>query len=500
MDLILLLEGLKTIFQPYNFLITCFGVAMGILFGALPGINASMGVALLLPLTYNMTPVAAMAMLLGIYCGAMYGGSITAILINTPGTTAAVCTAIDGYQLALKGKAGKALGISNIASFIGGIFSVIVLMILAPLLASVALKFGPPEYFGLTIFGLSIITSLAGEHLIKGLISGVFGLMLGTVGLDMINGSPRYTFGQINLYDGISFIPVLIGLFAISQVLLNAESPESLSLKKARIGFFEQLPTFAEIKSVMKSIINSSVIGTLIGILPGAGATIASFICYNEAKRWSKHPEEFGNGSLEGVAAPEAGNNAATGGAMVPLLSLGIPGSETTAVLLGAFMIQGINPGPLLFRDHIDLVYGIYAGLLLANLAFLIMGLFSVNLFVKVIQIPYRILLPLIVALAFVGSYSVKNSLFDVGLMLAFGVLGYFMKKLQFPTAPVALALVLGPMAEGSLRRALIMSRGSWLIFIQRPITLLLLMLTVLSLLFPIIRDKVSRRKITTNI
>ncbi|HHW01403.1 MAG TPA: C4-dicarboxylate ABC transporter permease [Thermoanaerobacterales bacterium] len=473
---------------------------MGIIFGALPGINASMGVALLLPLTYGMSPIAALSMLLGIYTGAMYGGSITAILINTPGTTAAACTAFDGYKLAIKGKAGKALGMSNIASFIGGVFSLIVLMILAPLLAKVAISFGPPEYFALAVFGLSVITSLAGEHLVKGLLSGAFGLLLGTVGLDLINGSPRYTFGMYNLFDGISFIPVLIGLFAIAQVLLNAESKESIYLRTKKIGFLEQLPSFSELKSVMVSILNSSVIGTFIGILPGAGATIASFICYNEAKRWSKHPEEFGEGSLEGVAAPEAGNNAATGGAMVPLLSLGIPGSETTAVLLGAFMIQGISPGPLLFRDHIDVVYGIFAGLILANIAFLIMGLISVNFFVKVIQIPNRILYPLIIALAFVGAYSVKNSLFDVGLMLLFGIVGYFMKKLEFPTAPVVLALVLGPMAEGSLRRAMIMSHGSWAIFVQRPITLVLLLLTLFSLFFPFLREKLSKKKLSENL
>lgn len=494
MDIYLLLEGITTIFQPYNFLMTIFGSAMGILFGALPGINASMGVALLLPLTYGMSPVAAMSMLLGIYCGAIYGGSITAILINTPGTTAAACTSLDGYNLAQKGKAGKALGMAAIASYIGGTISVVVLIILAPILAKVALSFGPPEYFALAVFGLSIITSLAGDNLIKGLISGALGLMLGTVGLDLINGSERYTFGLVNMYDGISFIPVLIGLFAVSQVLINSEAPESLSMKDTKI--LGLLPTMTELKSVAATILRSSAIGSFIGILPGAGATIASFICYNEAKRWSKHSEKFGTGILEGVAAPEAGNNAATGGAMVPLLSLGIPGSETTAVLLGAFMIQGISPGPLLFRDHIDVAYGIFAGLLLANLAFLIMGIFGVKIFVKILQIPYRILLPLIMALAFVGSFSVKNNLFDVGLLLLFGVIGYFMRKLKFPTAPVVLALVLGPMAEGSLRRALIMSGGKWSIFVTRPISLVLLILTTISLLYPIIRNHITQKKL----
>jgi putative tricarboxylic transport membrane protein len=452
-----------------------------------------MGVALLLPLTYGMSPIAGLTMLLGIYCGAIYGGSITAILINTPGTTAAACTTFDGHKLAQQGKAGKALGMATISSYIGGTFSVIVLIVLAPVLAKVALKFGPPEYFALAVFGLSIITSLAGDSFIKAIMSGVFGLMIATVGMDMMNGTPRYTFNQIALLDGFSFIPVLIGLFAVSQVLINVETSRSLSMKDTKI--LGLLPSLKELKSVGPTIARSSIIGTFVGILPGAGATISSFICYNEAKRWSKHPEEFGNGSLEGVAAPEAGNNAATGGAMVPLLSLGIPGSETTAILLGAFMIQGISPGPLLFRDNIHVAYGIFAGLLLANLAFLIIGLFGVKLFVKILQIPERILMPLIISMAFVGSFAVKNSLFNVGIMLAFGLIGYFMRKLKFPITPVVLALVLGPMAEASLRRALILSGGSWMIFIQRPITFTLLVVTVISVMFPIIREKMTGKK-----
>ncbi|MBV1756692.1 MAG: tripartite tricarboxylate transporter permease [Dethiosulfatibacter sp.] len=493
MDLGLLLDGFVEILVPYNIMITFFGVLMGMLFGALPGINASMGVALLLPLTYGMTPIAGLTMLLGIYCGAIYGGSITAILINTPGTTAAACTTFDGHKLAQQGKAGKALGMATISSYIGGTFSVIVLIVLAPVLAKVALKFGPPEYFALAVFGLSIITSLAGDSFIKAIMSGVFGLMIATVGMDMMNGTPRYTFNQVALLDGFSFIPVLIGLFAVSQVLINVETSRNLSMKDTKI--LGLLPSFKELKSVGPTIARSSIIGTFVGILPGAGATISSFICYNEAKRWSKHPEEFGNGSLEGVAAPEAGNNAATGGAMVPLLSLGIPGSETTAILLGAFMIQGISPGPLLFRDNIHVAYGIFAGLLLANLAFLIIGLFGVKLIVKILQIPERILMPLIISMAFVGSFAVKNSLFNVGIMLAFGLIGYFMRKLKFPITPVVLALVLGPMAEASLRRALILSGGSWMIFVQRPITFVLLIITVISVMFPIIREKMTGKK-----
>ncbi|MBG0765011.1 MAG: tripartite tricarboxylate transporter permease [Tissierellales bacterium] len=407
MELNLLLEGFQEVLIPLNILIVFGGTLMGMLFGAMPGINASMGVALLLPLTYGMPPITALTMLLGIYCGAIYGGSITAILINTPGTTAAACTTFDGHPLAAQGKAGKAIGMATISSFAGGIISIIILILLAPVLAKVALKFGPPEYFALAVFGLSIITSLSSGTLVKGLIAGFFGLMLGTVGMDMMNGTPRYTFGQVALLDGFSFIPVLIGLFAVSQILINVEKLESLNMKDSKI--LGLLPTLKELKSVVPTILRSSLLGSFIGILPGAGATISSFICYNEAKRWSKTPEKFGKGSLEGVAAPEAGNNAATGGAMVPLLSLGIPGSETTAVLLGAFMIQGISPGPLLFRDNIGVAYGIFAGLILANIAFLIIGLFGVKGFVKVLQIPTRILMPLILTLAFVGSYSVKK-------------------------------------------------------------------------------------------
>lgn len=491
MDFSLLIDGFQEVLIPINLIIVFGGTLMGMLFGAMPGINASMGVALLLPLTYGMAPVTALTMLLGIYCGAIYGGSITAILINTPGTTAAACTTFDGHPLAAEGKAGKAIGMATIASFSGGIISIVILIILAPVLARVALKFGPPEYFALAVFGLSIITSLSSGTLVKGLIAGFFGLMLGTVGMDMMNGTPRYTFGQVALLDGFSFIPVLIGLFAVSQILINVEKLESLNMKDSKI--LGLLPTLKELKSVIPTILRSSFLGSFIGILPGAGATISSFICYNEAKRWSKTPEKFGKGSLEGVAAPEAGNNAATGGAMVPLLSLGIPGSETTAVLLGAFMIQGISPGPLLFRDNIGVAYGIFAGLILANIAFLIIGLFGVKGFVKVLQIPTRILMPLILTLAFVGSYSVKNNLINVGIMLGFGLVGYFMKKLKFPITPVVLALILGPMAESNLRRALIMSEGQWSIFVQRPISLVLLIITVLSLLYPIIRDMIKK-------
>lgn len=479
----LLLEGFEQILTINNIFIVLFGSGIGIIIGALPGLNASMGVALLLPLTYGMEPLSAIVMLLGIYCGAIYCGSITAILIKTPGTTAAACTVYDGYEMAQKGEAGKALGMAATASLIGGLFSVIVLIFLSPPLARIALAFGPPEYFALAFFGLSIITSLSTDNMIKGLVSAVLGLLLSTVGLDILTGYPRFTFGNVEMLNGISFIPVLIGLFAVSQVFINVEKNAAYGEVKSKIS--GMMLSLKDVLSVWTTILRSAIIGTVIGILPGAGATIAAFIGYNEAKRWSKHPEKFGTGILEGIAAPETANNAATGGAMVPLLSLGIPGSETTAVLVGAFMIQGLRPGPLLYRDHPELVYGIFAGLIMANIAFYLLGMFGARIFAQVTRIPYRILLPLIMVFAVVGSYAENNSLFDILLMLIFGIVGYFMKKFEFPTSPLVLALVLGPLTESSFRRGLIMSQGNWSIFIARPISLVLIIIGLITLISP---------------
>ncbi|MDR1621870.1 MAG: tripartite tricarboxylate transporter permease [Synergistaceae bacterium] len=490
----LLLDGFKDVLTWNGLLSVFVGSAFGITIGALPGLNASMGVALLLPLTYGMAPLPAVVMLLSIYCGAIYGGSITAILLRTPGTTAAACTVFDGYEMAQNGEPGRALSMAATASFIGGIFSVIVLVFLSPPLARMALMFGPAEYFALCFFGLSIITSLSTDNMIKGLVSAVAGLLLGTVGIDIVTGVSRFTFDMPELLNGVSFIPVLIGLFAVSQVLVTYEKgTDDLGGAKQKISGVTI--SWKDLRDCSGTIARSSVIGTIVGILPGAGATMASFISYNEARRWSKHPELYGKGFIEGIAAPESANNAATGGAMVPLLSLGIPGSETTAVLIGAFMIQGLRPGPLLFRENPQLIYGLFAGMVLANIAFFVLGMLGSKLFAQVTKIPNRILLPVILLFASIGSFAESNSLTDVFLMYFFGVVGYFMRKFEFPVAPLVLALVLGPMAESNLRRALIISAGNWSTFATRPISAVLLLIGFLTLIMPFVRMVKDRKK-----
>lgn len=476
----LLLHGFETVLQPGILALLAAGVICGIIIGALPGLTATMGVALLTPLTFGMNPVSGLVMLVGIYCGAIYGGSISAILIRTPGTPAAAATVIDGHELAKKGEAGKALWMSTVASFCGGMFSALCLAFIAPQLAKVALSFSSPEYFALAMFGLSIISSISGDQVLKGLIAGFCGLILAMIGMDPITGFPRFTFGDPNFLSGISFIPVLIGLFAVSEAFASAES----MLKKIDIdvNIAGMWPSWAEIKTCIKTIIKGSVIGTIIGIIPAAGADVAAFVSYGECKRSSKQADKLGTGVLEGVAAPESANNGVTGGAMIPLLTLGIPGDAVTAVMLGALMLQGLRPGPMLFKDNADVVFALFAGLILANVFMLIFGLGGLKLFAKVIMVPKPILVPIIFILCVVGSYSIDQRVFDVGVMLVFGVIGYFMQKLKFPISPVVLALILGPMAERELRTSLVLSQGSLDIFFTRPITLLLFGLTVVSI------------------
>lgn len=492
--LALLAHGFEEVATWQSLLSIILGSALGICIGGLPGLNASMGVALLLPLTYGMTALPAIAMLLSIYCGAIYGGSITAILLSTPGTTAAACTVFDGSALAKKGQPGKALSMAATASFVGGLFSVFVLIFMAPPLAQIALMFSPADYFSLIFFGLSIVSSLSEDHIVKGLMSAVLGLLISTIGIDIISGTDRFTFGVAELLNGVSFIPALIGLFAVSQLFITVEKKTSEGTEGAKY-ISTAIINLKDFLSVKWCLVRSSVLGTLIGILPGAGATIAAFIAYNEGRRWSKHPEEFGKGCLEGIAAPESANNAATGGAMVPLLTLGIPGSETTAVLVGAFMIQGLRPGPLLFRDNPELVYGLFAALILANVTFYVMGMLGARLFAQVSKIPEKVLIPLILSLAIIGSYAEHNSLVDVVFMFGFAVLGYFMRKFHFPVAPMVLALVLGPMAESNLGRAMVISDNDWSVFYTRPISLTFMIFGLASLLFPIFREIRNKRR-----
>ncbi|MFO7153171.1 MAG: tripartite tricarboxylate transporter permease [Bacillota bacterium] len=487
-----LFYGLAKVLRPDIFLLLLLGVWGGIAIGSLPGLTATMGVALLLPLTFGMEPEAGMLLLLGIYIGAIYGGSISAILLRTPGTPAAAATAFDGFEMAKRGEAGKALGISTTASFIGGFVSTLMLITISPILARIALKFSAPEYFALAVFGLSIISSISGKSPLKGIIVGVFGLLLATVGMDPMTSYPRFTFGNVNLLNGFSFIPVMIGLFGLAQALYNVEESEQGVVIQQKVEGV--LSALSEMKRILGTAIRSAIIGTFIGIIPGAGADIAAFVSYNEAKRWSKNADKFGTGIPEGVAAPEAGNNGVTGGAMIPLLTLGIPGDAVTAILLGALMIQGLQPGPLLFKEHGDLVYTIFSGLLVGNVLMWISGLLGIRLFIKVLSVPKNVLTPIIFILCVVGSYAMNNSFFDVGVMLISGVIGYIFMKLDFPASPIILALILGPMAESNLRRSLIMSGGSYSIFFTRPISAVLLILAVITFVTPLLRDLMKKK------
>lgn len=480
-------QGMVNIFtQPTVLLLAVLGVVVGIIVGALPGLTATMGVALLLPITFGMEPVAGLLLLSGVYFGGIYGGSITAILLRTPGTPAAAATAIDGYALTKKGMAGKALTVATLSSFTGGTVSILILMFLAPILANFALKFSAPESFALALFGISIIASISGTSLIKGLIAGTAGLLVATVGLDPIQGFPRFTGGITDIMNGIPFIPVMIGLFAASEAFKSLEEMNITEKVKTKIQRF--MISKADVKKIWPSILRSTGLGTFIGIIPGAGADIAAFVSYNEAKRFSKNKEEYGEGSLEAVAACESGANACTGGALVPLLTLGIPGDSVTAVMLGALMVQGLQPGPMLFKDNGDLVYTLFSGMILCYIAMLIIGLFAARYFAKVVEIPKAFLTPVILMLCVVGSYAINNNLFDVVIMLVAGIIGYYMQKFDFPASPVVLAIILGPMVESQFRRALTLSNGNYDIFYTRPITLILLILSLLTLLTPIIK------------
>jgi len=448
--------------------------------GALPGLSSSMAIALLLPFTLYLEPIESIALMSALYCAGTFGGSITAILINAPGAPPAAATAFDGYPLAQRGEAGKALGISAISSATGGIISVFALLFFAPLLARVAYSFGPPEYFALALFGISMLASIGSESPVKNIIGGLIGLLLATVGIDLMTGVERFTFGNPELYDGIDFIPVLIGLFAISE-LIN----QSLKINQDRLALAVnavKLPTLKNLKKIKNTILRSSLIGTFIGVLPAEGSTMAAMIGYNEAKRWSAEPEKFGTGEIEGIAGPEAANNAATGGAMVPTLALGIPGSATAAIILGGLQVQGLRPGPYLFEQQPDLLYGIFASMLIANILFIGIGLYGAKYLSRVSLIPIKILWPIVLCLCIVGAYGLEQSMIDVWIMLIAGIVGYLLKNLGITPAPIIMGLVLGTLIETSLAQSLILFEGSWLGFFSRPIALLFISLSLVSL------------------
>ncbi len=479
MSFFYLLDAFQTIFSDLSSLLfILMGVTAGIMVGCLPGLTATMGCALLIPFTFSLPPVQGLLMLMGIFTGGIYGGSISAILIRTPGTPAAAATLLDGHPLSMRGEAGKAIGIGTIASFVGGTIGALIMAFMAPQIAKFGLLFGPPEFFALAIFGLSMIISISGESLLKGAIAALIGLLITTIGFDPLSGVPRFTFNNENLLGGITFIPALIGMFGFAQVFRNIERMELVPQVKSKVG--RLLPPFKEVRSLLPTMAKSGSMGAVTGSVPGLGCDIAAFIAYGEAKRTSKNPEKFGQGSLEGIAAPEAANNGATGGAMIPMLTLGVPGDAVTAVLLGALTIHGFQPGPLLFRDHLDVVYPIFAGMILCQLVLLIVGLSGARLFAKLINIDTRILTPVIFLLCIVGSYSMRFSFFDVGLALTIGVLAYFMGKAKFPVSPVLLALILGPMAEQNMRRSLMYSQDDLSIFVTRPISAAFLILAAI--------------------
>lgn len=473
-----LLNAFELIFSnPVSLLFIIIGVTAGIIVGCLPGLTATMGCALLIPFTYSLPPVEGLLLLMGIFTGGIYGGSISGILIRTPGTPAAAATLLDGYPLTQKGEGGKAIGISTVASFVGGTIGALIMAFLAPEIAQFGLRFGPPEFFALAVFGLTMIISISGDSLLKGLIVVLIGLLLTTIGFDPLSGVPRFTFQNDNLLGGITFIPVLIGLFGFAQVFRNIENMKIVPQVKSKVG--KILPKFTEIKPLVPTMAKSGTIGSLMGSVPGLGCDVAAFVAYGEAKRTSKHPEKFGEGSHEGIAAPESANNGATGGAMIPMLTLGVPGDAVTAVLLGALTIHGLQPGPLLFRDHIDIVYPIFAGMILCQVILLIIGLGGAKVFARLINIDMKILTPIIFLLCITGAYAMRFSFFDVGLALIVGIIAYFMDKAKFPISPILLALILGPMAEQNMRRSLLLSQDDLMIFIERPISAAFLVLAL---------------------
>ena len=485
--------ALELVTDPLVLGLIVAGTIGGVLVGALPGLSSSMAVALLLPFALYLDPVPAIALLSALYCAGTFGGSITAILINTPGAPPAAATAFDGFPMAQRGEAGRALGMATFASTAGGIFSVLVLLVAAPSLARVAYGFGPPEYFALAVFALSMLSSVGGQAPIKNLIGGCLGLLIATVGVDLTTGVERFVFGIPELYDGIHFVPVLIGLFAVTEALSQA-GDLGTRLESAGVSV-SRLPSLEDFRKVKATILRSSLIGTFVGVLPAEGSTMAAVIGYHEAKRWSKEPEAFGKGALEGIAGPEAANNAATGGAMVPTLALGIPGSATAAVNMGGLQVHGLRPGPYLFEEQPSLLYGIFVSMLLANVLFLVVGLAGAKLFARISLVPRALLWPTVFVLSIVGAYGVQQSMVDVWIMLAAGLLGFVLKRHGFGAAPIIMGLVLGGLAETSLAQSMILFDQNWTGFLTRPVAVALFLLAAGSILFRPVRARMRAER-----
>lgn len=486
-----LILGFSEALTPTNLLFCFIGALLGTLIGVLPGIGPTATVAILLPVTFFLPPLGALIMLAGIFYGAQYGGSTTAILVNLPGEASAVVTAIDGYQMARKGRAGAALAIAALGSFFAGTVATIALAIAGPTLSSFALAFGPAEYFALCIFGLLAATVLAHGSVVKAIGMVCLGLILGMVGIDVNSGSTRLTFGSTDLYDGIEFVVLAVGLFGIAEIASNLESKEERGILQSKIG--RLWPTKEEFKKSWAAVLRGTGIGTILGVLPGGGATLSAFSAYSIEKKVSRHPEEFGHGAIAGVAGPEAANNAGAQSSFIPLLTLGIPSNSIMAMMLGAMTIHGITPGPSVIQNQPALFWGLVASMWIGNAMLLVINLPLIGLWVKLLQIPYRLMYPAILLFCCVGVYSVSNKAFDVGLVIAFGVLGYVLRKAKCEPGPLLLGFVLGPLLETNLRRAMLLSQGDWLVFFERPISGTLLAVSgimLLAMVLPAIRKK----------
>src|SRR5699024_5193579 len=490
----LLLDGINSVFTFKIILLIVAGVFLGLVFGSIPGLTATMAIAICLPITYGMDSVAGMSLLMGLYIGGVSGGLIPAILLKLPGTPSSIATTFDGYPMAQKGEAGKAFTYAITASFFGGLISIIALMLIAPPLGRVALQFGPFEFFAIVVFSLTLISSLSGDSIIKGILAAALGIVFGMVGSAPIDAFPRFTFGFDSLDAGFDLLPVLIGLFAVSEILITAEQKVKNN-KKKKIDKIQYRVKLKEFLSQKWNFLRSTLMGLGIGILPGIGGGTANIIAYATAKNVSKTPEEFGKGHPGGVVASESSNNAAIGGALVPLISLGIPGDTVTAMLLGGLVLHGLQPGPMLIQNHGDVVYGIFAALIIANILMALFLFLGMRVFVKLLSIPQQILLPIILILCVVGAFGVNNRIFDVGSLIFFGIIGYFMIKGKVPLTPLVLGFILGPILETNLRRGLMLSEGSFVPFLTEPIAAAFLLLTVFSIglkLFMNYRKKVS--------
>lgn len=489
-----LMDGLLIAMQPYHLLLVTFGGILGTIVGMLPGLGPATGVAVLLPITFSMSPTAALITMAGVYYGAMFGGSRSSILINTPGDGAALAATFDGYPMAMNGKAESALAISAIASFIGGLISVVFLIVLATPVAKFALKFGPAEYFLLMIAALAMTSSMSKGNMLKGFISTMFGLAIATIGIDAQSGISRFTFGVLELQTGIDFLVVIIGLYAIGEVF-KAYSDINSGKKIPQTKFGKIWITKDEWKRSWPAILRSTPLGFIVGALPGAGGTMASLMAYNNEKNLSKNPEAFGKGEIVGLAAPEAANNAASVGAFIPMLTLGIPGSGTTAIMMGALLMLGIQPGPLLFTQHPDVAWGLIASMIIGSFILAIVNIPMAGLLVRVLSIPSKVLYPMVLGLAFVGTYAISNSVIDFYILILFGVIGFFMEKAKIPTAPMILAVIVGGTMEQSFRQATKISNGSYDIFLGSPLALSLIAITVIFLSLPLLKQFVSKLK-----